>query len=370
MDEMEQVIRIFPQKLRILLRQADTLRFQAEELRLRAGQPLLMEADGWEWYLEADGSRWRRAGDAAEELARYERGRFGYQVTAADIRDTLEYMSRYSLYAFDEELRQGFLTIPGGHRIGVAGQVVAEGKRVKTIQNVSFLNVRVARQIPGCADRILPWVYQNDQVCSALIISPPKCGKTTLLRDLIRQVSNGWHAAEAAEDVKAGRYQKGSNIKEGCIKQSYQKKRYIQGVNVGVVDERSELGACCQGRPQNDLGIRTDVLDGCPKAEGIMMLIRSMAPQVVAVDEIGSREDLEAIRYGKNCGCKLLATVHGCSLEDIRKKPILREFAEEGVFERFIVLKSSGRPGQVKAVFDEEGRLLSGPKEERPASLQ
>lgn len=354
MDEMEQVIRIFPQKLRTLLRQADTLQFQAEELRLRVGQPLLMEADGWEWYLEADGRGWKRAHDTAEGLTLSETGCSCYQVTAADIRDTLEYMSRYSLYAFDEELRQGFLTIPGGHRIGVAGQVVVEGRSVKTIQNVSFLNVRVARQIRGCADRILPWVYQNETVCSALIISPPKCGKTTLLRDLIRQVSNGWYAAETMWDAGAGRYQK-----EGDMRERYRKKRYIQGVTVGVVDERSELGACCQGKPQNDLGIRTDVLDGCPKAEGIMMLIRSMAPQVVAVDEIGSREDLEAIRYGKNCGCKLLATVHGCSLEDIRKKPILREFAEEGVFERFIVLESSGRPGQVKAVFDGGGGLLS-----------
>ncbi|MDO5349069.1 MAG: stage III sporulation protein AA [Lachnospiraceae bacterium] len=347
MDEMEQVIRIFPQKLRTLLRQADTRRFQAEELRLRVGQPLLMTAHGAEWYLEENGMRWRRWEDAernaegnteggmegklSENTAGKQRmdtgRRFCYQVTAADIRDTLEYMSRYSLYAFDEELRQGFLTIPGGHRIGVAGQVVVEGKRVKTIQNVSFLNVRVARQIPGCADPILPWVYSDGNICSALIISPPKCGKTTLLRDLIRQVSNG------------------------C--------QYIKGVTVGVVDERSELGACCQGRPQNDLGIRTDVLDGCPKAEGIMMLIRSMAPQVVAVDEIGSLEDLEAIRYGKNCGCKLLATVHGCSLEDIRRKPVLREFAEEGVFERFIILENRGKPGQVKAVFDEEGRQIS-----------
>lgn len=247
MEEMEQVIQIFPQKLRGYLQDAGTADFQAQELRLRAGQPFLMLADGKEWFLSADKSRWetvKRSGDEARQL-----DWIAYQVTGQDIRDTLEYMSRYSLYAFDEEVRQGYLTIPGGHRIGLAGQAVLEGQRIKTLRQISFLNVRIARQIPGCADEVLPWIYPEGQICSALIISPPRCGKTTLLRDLIRQVSDGWQFNGLS----------------------------VPGVTVGVVDERSELGACCQGIPQNDLGIRTDVLDGCPKAEGMMMMIRSMA---------------------------------------------------------------------------------------------
>ena len=325
MDQMEQVVKIFPRKLRMMLGGAGTEHFQAEELRLRTGQPLLMKAEGEEWYLGADGTRWEKDGGR-------ERSAPGYLVTAEDIRETLEYMSRYSLYAFDSELRQGFLTIQGGHRVGVAGQAVLEGGKVKTLQNISFLNVRVAREVPGCADKILPYIYEKGRVCSALVISPPGCGKTTLLRDMIRQVSDGW------QDKERG--------------------RLVEGLTVGVVDERSELGACCQGRPQNDLGRRTDVLDGCPKAEGIMMLIRSMAPQVVAVDEVGSPEDLEAIRYGKNCGCKLLATVHGCSLEDIRKKPVFKELMAEGLFQRSVVLESRERPGQVREVLDGDGRCL------------
>lgn len=328
MEEMEQVIRIFPQRLRGLLLQADTPRFPAEELRLRVGQPLLMRAKGQEWYLEEETRQWRAAMGAPSQGA--------LRVTEADVRDTLEFMSRYSLYAFHEELRQGFLTISGGHRIGVAGQAVLEGGRVKNILYPSFLNVRIARQVMGCGDGILPWIYEEGNFCSTLLISPPRCGKTTLLRDLIRQVSDGWQDKEHGQ--------------------------FIGGVTVGVVDERSELGACCQGRPQNDLGIRTDVLDACPKAEGIMMLIRSMAPQVVAVDEIGSIQDLEAIRYGKNCGCQLLATVHGHSLEDIRKKPVLKEFVQEGVFKRFVILSSQGGPGRVEMIFDEFGRCLKQEK--------
>lgn len=329
MEEMEQVVQIFPQKLRVYLQDAGTENFQAQELRLRAGQPFLMLAEGAEWFLSADGSRWemvKKAGNTSRQI-----NWVSYHITSQDIQDTLEYMSRYSLYAFDEEVRQGYLTIPGGHRIGLAGQAVLEGQNIRTLKQISFLNVRIARQIPGCADQVLPAVYPEGKICSALIISPPRCGKTTLLRDLIRQISNGWQFNGLS----------------------------VPGITVGVVDERSELGACCQGIPQNDLGIRTDVLDGCPKAEGMMMLIRSMAPQVVAVDEIGSRKDMEALLYACSCGCRLLATVHGSSLEDIFNKPVLRELMEMGVFSRYIVLDSEGVPGQIKGIFDGGGRLLT-----------
>lgn len=323
MNEMDQVIRIFPQKLRELLRRARTEEFPAQELRLRVGRPLLMTADGREWVLDSDQGRWMCA--EGGEKSRH------YLVSGQDIRDTLEYMSRYSLYAFDEELRQGFLTAAGGHRIGLTGQAVLGAGSVKTLRNISSLNIRVARQVKGCAAKVLPWLYREGELCSSLIISPPGCGKTTLLRDLIRQVSDGWGDLQ----------------------------NMVPGITVGVVDERSELGACLLGVPQNDLGTRTDVLDSCPKAEGMMMLIRSMAPGVVAVDEIGSREDMEALRYGINCGCRLLATVHGSSYEEICRKPVLNELAESGVFERYVILTKKNRPGQVKEILNGRGEVIA-----------
>ena len=132
----------------------------------------------------------------------------------------------------------------------------------------------------------------------------------------------------------------------------------VPGMTVGVVDERSEIGACYQGIPQNDLGIRTDILDCCPKAVGMMMLIRTMSPQVIAVDEIGSREDLNAIEYVMNCGCRLIATVHGSSLEDIRSKPVFGRLLQDRVFGRYVVLKNQGRPGTVEDIYDSQGRSL------------
>ena len=151
-------------------------------------------------------------------------------------------------------------------------------------------------------------------------------GKTTLLRDLIRQVSDG--------------------------------NRYLEGKTVGVVDERSEIAGSYQGIPQNDLGIRTDILDCCPKAEGMMMLIRSMSPEVVAVDELGDYEDIHAIESVIHCGCKLFATVHGSSIDDMKRKPLMQRLMQEKVFERYIILQNKDRAGQVKAIFDERGTCL------------
>ena len=163
----------------------------------------------------------------------------------------MEYISSYSMYAYIEQLKQGFLTIRGGHRVGICGTVVMDHDKVKTIRHISGLNIRIAHEVKGCADTLYSLCTRMGKLIPTLIISPPGCGKTTLLRDMIRKISD-------------------------------------EGQTVGVVDERSEIGACYQGVAQNDLGIQTDIMDACEKGQGMNMLIRSMAPDVIAVDEIGS----------------------------------------------------------------------------------
>lgn len=308
MEQKDELIRIFSREIRDILMNLSVDFDQVQEIRLRVQAPILLIYKNREYYVTKTG-----------ELSR--RREAAYMVSREMLQETMEYVSRHSLYAFEEEIRQGFLTIPGGHRIGIAGRTVLDDGGIRTIKNISFLNIRLAHQVRGCADRVMPYLFDAaGRVMHTLIISPPRCGKTTLLRDIIRQLSDGGPGRE--------------------------------GMTVGVVDERSEIGACYQGVPQNDLGIRTDVLDCCPKARGMMMLIRSMSPQVIAVDEIGGLDDLKALQYVMNCGCKVVATVHGQSLEDVRQKPIFRDLMVDGAFERYIVLDQSGGPGHIRMICD------------------
>ena len=176
------------------------------------------------------------------------------------------------------------------------------------------------------ADPVLPWLYGEDGIFHTLIISPPRCGKTTLLRDLVRQISNG--------------------------------NREHRGCTVGVVDERSEICGCFMGIPGNDVGIRTDVMDACPKAEGMMMLIRSMAPEVIAVDEIGRYEDIPAIETVLCSGCRLIATVHGSGLADLKSRPLFQRLLAEQVFERYVILGQDFQKGRVRGILDGRGKRL------------
>lgn len=294
----DNLLRLFP----IQFRQMWSIAVQEtglQEIRLRAGKPAIIVTGNGEKMLDFQGNCTRMREKA-------------YCPTQQELAEIMQHICHYSIYAFEDELKQGFITVSGGHRIGVAGQVVMEGDRIHTIKNISCMNIRIAHQIKGAADEVLSHIYRNGAVMNTLIISPPGCGKTTMLRDLIRQVSDG--------------------------------NRYGEGRCVGVVDERSEIAGCFQGIAQNDVGMRTDVLDGCPKALGMMMLIRSMSPKVIAVDEIGSRRDMEAIHTVSCSGCKVLATMHGEGIGDIRLKEGMDRLLEEGLFERFVILgRKNGR---------------------------
>lgn len=313
MIDPENFYGLFSASIRELLCRSSVRLSWLQEVRLRAGKPLLLHLNGREVSVMPDGTL---TPDAA----------CGYCVTPEDIRGTLESISGYSLYAFDEELRQGFLTVQGGHRIGVTGKVVMDGQTIGCIRHISFLNVRLAHEVIGCADSVITYLTDGNTVYSTLILSAPGCGKTTLLRDLIRQISNG-----------TGK---------------------LQGHTVGVVDERSEIAGAWQGIPQNDIGIRTDVLDCCPKTEGMRMLLRAMSPQVIAVDELGGKGDAEAVENVFRCGCRLIATAHGSSLEDVKQRRELRALIENQMFERYVVLKWEDGE-RVAEVLDKHGCRMS-----------
>jgi stage III sporulation protein AA len=260
----------------------------AAEIRIRQGLPLIL--------------RTSCGGEAV----------LPYSPTARDISGMLDKMANSSLYAFDSEIKNGFITIPGGHRVGICGRAALEGGRIKTIRNISGLTIRIARQILGAGDEVLPHISGN-----CLIISPPGQGKTTVLRDIIRLLS-------------------------------------LDGRHISVVDERSEIAGSHLGARQNDLGPRTDVLDAAPKAEGMLLMLRAHSPDIIAVDEIGDEADISAIMTVACCGVQILATLHGENVDDLRKKPILAPLISNKIFDRYIFLTNKPNPGSLKAVYSKD----------------
>lgn len=288
--------------------QADDL----QEIRLRVNRPASVLLAGREWFVDENG----RLMDMPPQTALTE---------AKDLEMILKHLCQYSVYAFADEIRQGFLTIQGGHRVGLAGQVILEETdKIRNLKYICYLNIRIAHEIKGVSDSLLPWLYDCEgTVYNTLLISPPGCGKTTMLRDLVRNVSDG--------------------------------NAYGRGANVSVVDERSEIAGSYLGVAQNDVGIRTDVLDGCPKREGMMMLIRAMAPQVLAVDELGSDGDIQALRTASGCGCRLIATIHGSSLDEIKNKSYMRNVISDGLFDRYVVLTRKNGCCEVEGIYNGDG---------------
>ncbi len=308
----EEVLYMFPDAMRRRFEKVAEQADKLQEIRLRVNVPPTALIDNREWFVDWEGSLVDMPPCGADNRPE-------------ELELLLKHLCQYSIYAFADEIRQGFMTIQGGHRIGLAGQVILEeDNRIRNLKYIRYLNIRMAHEIKGVSDSILQKLYhKSGEVCNTLLISPPGCGKTTMLRDIIRNVSNGT--------------------------------RYGTGKNVSVVDERSEIAGSYLGIAQNDVGIRTDVLDGCPKREGMMMLIRAMAPQVLAVDELGSEEDLQALSLASGCGCKLIATIHGASLQEIGNKKYMRHVIEDRLFERYLVLKKQNGCCVVEGIYDKEG---------------
>ncbi len=273
-----------------------------EEIRMRAGQPIELI--------------YKNHSILTEEICSF-----------TLLQSVLSVMSQHSVYRLEEELKQGYMTICGGHRIGLAGKVLIENGAVKRIRDISSINIRIAREKIGCAVQLQAYLYQNGWK-NTVFIGPPACGKTTLLRDLTRIISTG--------------------VPE----------QKIFPMKVGLVDERSEIAGCVSGVPQYRLGPRVDVLDACPKAEGIMMLIRSMSPHVIVVDELGGTADAQAVRHAVYAGVKLMVSAHGYTYTDFLSRPFIKELTELGAFERFIELSSRKGPGTIEQIFNQTGQKI------------
>jgi len=282
---------------------------EIEEIRLRVNRPIVFRVGTQEMTVTAQ----KKFTLQLEQ---------GYIVTREEMERTVQIFSQNSLYAWEDEFKNGYLTIPGGHRIGFVGRGVLDHGEIKTLKELSGINYRIGRQIIGCADEVLPYLVKREQVYHTLIISPPQCGKTTLLRDIIRQISDG------RPDL------------------------HFPGMNVGLVDERSEIAGMYQGEPQFQIGLRTDVLDACPKAQGMMMLIRSMSPGLIATDEIGKKEDIDALYNALQAGVKVITTVHGSGFEEIKERLNLQSLINWRLFERIIVLSRREGVGTIEKILD------------------
>ena len=224
-------------------------------------------------------------------------------------------MCQNSVYAMQSDLKQGFITLRGGHRVGVCGRVNTENGKIISMSEISSINIRIAREIRGAADVILPYIIKDGTVLNTIIISPPGCGKTTMLRDIARQLGG---------------------------------EKYM--LRVGIADERGEIAAVYHGQAQNNVGALTDVYTGCGKEEGMKMLIRGMSPDVIITDEIGTKQDEEALFACVNAGAKIICSAHGYGVEDVQRKEAIASLIQSGIIERKVVLSCRGGFGTVDSI--------------------
>ena len=298
------LVTVFPTSIRPRMRKInwDGL----EEIRVRIGWPVeLIYGNHNEWL-----------------------GNYDSMIDRQCLDEMLNYITGYSIYAMDEEIKQGYITFSGGHRIGITGHATYEAlrdtreHRITNIIDIGGLNIRIAHERKGCAEKIVPHLRKENSIYNTLFFAAPGVGKTTYLRDTIRILSETY--------------------------------------KISVIDERSEIAACVDGKAQNDLGKRTDVLDSCPKEIGMKMVLRTMSPDIIAVDEIGKEEEFVLLEQMRCSGVKILGTIHAGDMEELLRNPMIRDGVRTGAIERFVELIRLDNGQRKYRVFDGQGNLLWG----------
>jgi len=289
MKNIDEILRYFPNKIYQiffnLFQENSKIAEELQEIRMRAERPIILKLRERDLILQ-------------------------YNITQAEILQIVERLCENSIYAYKNQICEGFITVKGGHRIGLTGSCVIENGKIINVKHISSLNFRIAREVLNCSTRVLREVIdiENKSIYNTILVAPPGRGKTTMLRDIIRRLSNG------IDEIN------------------------FKGKTCGVVDERGEIAAMYKGIPQNDVGIRTDIIENVEKNQGIHMLIRTMAPEIIACDEIGSKEDVEAIHYALYSGVKGIFTMHGKNIEDIKNNKQIYELIENREIQKVVFL--------------------------------
>lgn len=290
--------------------------FKTEEIRLRAEKPVMIHFGGMDGFINAEGGFCHKPQDALV-------------TSAEDLTESVYKICENSWYAYQEDINKGFVTIRGGHRVGLIGTPIVENEKIINIRDISSLNIRIAREIKGCAEEVIRFLIKNSfDIYNTLIVSPPGLGKTTLLRDIIRVLSNGFPPD-------------------------------FYGLKIGVVDERGELAASYKGIPTNDLGYRTDIINGIHKKIGMEILLRSMGPNIIALDELGNPADVLTLFQVFNAGIRLVATAHGYSLESLKIRHGFNELFSANAFERFVILSVDKALKYHTTILDGDGNVLA-----------
>lgn len=291
---MEYILKCLPIQLAKLILEHNIQKL--EEIRIRANKPVILKLGQVEIVLS-------------------------YTITTNEIIGILQNICNNSIYTYQNQICNGFITLPGGNRVGIAGNVVIKDGQVSNISYIYSLNFRISHQINGASDNILKYVLdtENNTIFNTLIVSPPGAGKTTMIRDLAKRISNGINEIN------------------------------FRGLDVSIIDERGEIAAMTKGITFNDVGIRTDVLDNVPKSIGIRMAVRSMAPKVIIADEIGNKDDVNIINYAICSGVKCIFTAHGSNMEDLLKNNEINKIINLQLFSKIIFLDEKQK-GKIKNV--------------------